>query len=242
MRGLLSPLLGAWRRLRLVLWAVSVRLRLRWSGMRLRLEADAAPAGPLPRVDLLGRGGGTLRLSFARGVRFDGATGIYVEPEGDSSLELGEDVRVSAGTRFKLLGGDLSVGPRTVVRDQAILKSSGRLSVGADCIVSYGVVVHCAGSVTLEDHVAVGDRSTVVDTAHETDGSDTLWSEQPAPARPVLVKRNTLVLANVTILRGASVGRNSIVGAGAVVSGEHPDSVVLAGVPATVARKLGERQ
>ena len=242
MQGLLSALLGVWRRTRLALWAATVRVRLRWSGMRLRLEADEAPAGPLPRVDLLGRGGGTLRLRFGRGVRFDGATGIYAEPEGDSSLELGDDVRVSSGARFKLLGGHISVGPRTVVRDHAILKSSGRLSVGASNVISYGVVVHCSNEVTLEDHVGLGDRTTVVDSTHETDGSDTPWVEQPAPSRPVLVQRNTMVFANATILRGANVGRNSVVAAGAVVTGEHPDGVLLAGVPATVARKLGERQ
>lgn len=225
-----------------MLWAAVVRLRLRWSGMRLRLEADEAPAGPLPRVDLLGSGGGTLRLRFGRGVRFDGATGIYVEPEGDSSLELGDEVRVSSGARFKLLGGHVSVGRGTVVRDGAVLKSSGRLSIGVANVISYGVVVHCSNSVTLEDHVGLGDRTTVVDSAHETDGSDTPWVEQPAPSRPIVVGRNTMTFANAAILRGARVGRNSVVAAGAVVTGEHPDGVLLTGVPATVARQVGERQ
>jgi acetyltransferase-like isoleucine patch superfamily enzyme len=238
----LSLLLAGWRRMRLGLWAARGRARLRWSGMRLRLEADDAPAGPLPRIDLLGRGGGTLTVRFGRGVRFDGPTGIYAEPGGDSLLQIGDEVRVSLGTRFKLLGGEVSLGPRTVVRDGAILKSGGRLSVGADCIVSYGVVVHCAESVTLEDRVALGDRTTVVDSTHETDGSDTPWAEQPAPSLPVLVRGNTMTFANVTILRGARIGRNSVVAAGAVVSGDHPDGVLLAGVPAGVTRILAERQ
>ena len=175
-------------------------------------------------------------------MRFDGPTGVYVEPGGDSRLVIGDDVRVSAGARFKLLGGSVEVGPRTVVRDGVVLKSSGRLVIGAACVISYGVVVHCSEAVTLEDHVGLGDRTTVVDSAHETDGSDTPWVDQPAPSEPVLVGRNTMVFANATILRGARVGHNSVVAAGAVVSGEHPDAVLLAGVPAGVARSVGERQ
>jgi acetyltransferase-like isoleucine patch superfamily enzyme len=241
MARLLSPLLGSWRRLRLGLWAAAVRTRLRWAGMRLRLEAAEAPAGPLPRVDPLGRGPGTFTLRLGRGVRFDGDTGIYVEP-GDNSLDIGDEVRVSAGARFKLLGGQVSVGPRTVVRDGAVLKASGRLSIGAANVISYGVVVHCSESVVREDHVGLGDRTTVVDSAHETDGSDTPWVQQPAPAEPVVVGRNTMVFANATILRGSRVGRNSVVAAGAVVSGEHPDAVVLAGVPAVVTRKVAPRR
>ena len=234
----MSAILRIWRRLRLALWAASVRARLRWSGMRLSLSAAEPPAGPLPRVETLGRGGGTLTIALGRDVRFGHGVQIYVEAGGDSALSIADSVRVSAGARFKLLRGAVSVGERTLLRDGAILKSSGALTVGAACVVSDGVVVHCAESVTLEDHVGLGDRATVVDSAHETDGSDTPWVEQPAPARPVVIGRNTMVFANATILRGSRVGRNSVVAAGAVVSGEHPEAVVLAGAPAEVARTL----
>ena len=234
----MSAILRMWRRLRLALWAASVRTRLRWSGMRLSLSAAEPPAGPLPRVETVGRGGGTLKLHLGRDVRFGPGVQIEVEPGGDSSLEIQDSVRLSAGARFKLRRGRIAVGSRTLLRDGAILKSSGSIVIGEECIVSYGVVVHCARSVHLEDLVALGDRVTVVDSAHETDGSDTPWSDQPAPAEPVVVGRNTLVFANATILRGSHVGRNSVIGAGAVVSGAHPRGVVLAGAPAEVVRTL----
>jgi acetyltransferase-like isoleucine patch superfamily enzyme len=54
------------------------------------------------------------------------------------------------------------------------------------------------------------------------------------------VEANTLVFANAVLTMGAHVGANSQVAAGALVRGEHPDGVLLAGVPARVVKSLDD--
>jgi acetyltransferase-like isoleucine patch superfamily enzyme len=57
---------------------------------------------------------------------------------------------------------------------------------------------------------------------------------------PVVIGANTLVYSNAVITMGTRVGPNSQVAAGALVRGEHPAGVLLAGVPARVVRTLDE--
>ena len=57
---------------------------------------------------------------------------------------------------------------------------------------------------------------------------------------PVIVGANTVVYANAVLTTGTHVGADSQVAAGAVVRGEHPDGVLLAGAPAEVVKSLAD--
>jgi acetyltransferase-like isoleucine patch superfamily enzyme len=212
--------------------------------MRLVLDAPhGAVLAEWPRIAIEHRGsvmfGGSLRIEIGHGVRFGPGVTIEVQPGVDSRLELADHVQVQAGAHLKLKGGSIRVGPGTLLRNMSVLKSGGSLDVGAACVISYGTVVHCAESVTIEDRVGLGDRTTVVDSSHDVDGSDVPWVEQPDPGAPIVIGRNTMTFANAVILKGATLGPNSVVGAAAVVEdGEYPPGAVLAGAPAEVIRVL----
>jgi acetyltransferase-like isoleucine patch superfamily enzyme len=106
--------------------------------------------------------------------------------------------------------------------------------------MSYGCILHATEHVEMEERVAIGERVTLVDSGHDTDGSDRHWAVQGVPTAPVVIGANTLVFANVVAAMGAHVGANSQVAAGALVRGDHPPGVLLAGVPAEVVKTLGD--
>ncbi len=58
--------------------------------------------------------------------------------------------------------------------------------------------------------------------------------ENIGEARMTWIGDNVFIGMNAIILMGAHIGDNSIIGAGAVVSGNFPDGVVIAGNPAKV--------
>jgi acetyltransferase-like isoleucine patch superfamily enzyme len=60
------------------------------------------------------------------------------------------------------------------------------------------------------------------------------------PTAPVVVGANTVVYANAVLTMGTHVGPNSQVAAGAVVRGEYPGGVLLAGAPAEVVKSLSD--
>jgi lipopolysaccharide O-acetyltransferase len=91
-----------------------------------------------------------------------------------------------------------------------------------------------AESIVIEDYVAMGSFTTVVDSDH------TFVRGEPSPMRgplvtsPVRIGRGTWIGERVAILRGADIGTRCIIGANSVVRGRIPDNSIAVGAPARV--------
>ena len=246
MRALLGRGLLAGRRIGLRLWAMRARTRMKWVDIRLEVEAGEGVVfvrNPflLAGVEPPSGRPGTLRVRLGNRVRFAPGVIIEAEPGRDSTLEIGDGTRVGANTHFHLRGGSVRIGPRSEIRDGCVLKTTGGdIVLGEQCFMSYGCVLHATEHVEMEERVAIGERVTLVDSGHDTDGSDLHWAVQGVPTEPVVVGANTLIFANAVITMGARVGANSQVAAAALVRGEHPPGSLLAGVPARVVKSLGD--
>lgn len=109
--------------------------------------------------------------------------------------------------------------------------------IGARCKISSHTFV-CEG-VTIEDEVFVGHgvnfindkypRATRDDGALQTDADWTLVR--------TTVRRGASIGSGATILGGLEIGERAVVGAGAVVVGDVPAGVVVAGNPARELKK-----
>ena len=237
------------RRLRFHLWVLRTRRSLARHGCSLEIVApyglafDTAPVIELTRRHLGDTGterGGSLRLELAHDVDLGRATIIEVLPGSSSVLRLDAGVRCFSGVRFALLGGAIHIGAGTSLRDGVMLKSSGRLTIGAFGIVNNVTVVHCAGAIELGEHPQVAERVTIIDSDHLADGSDVYTQLQPLAVTPVVIGRNVWLGANAVILRGAVLGANSVVAANSTVrAGEYPAGWLVAGAPAVARRPLG---
>src|SRR3954467_6997807 len=244
-RDALSRLLALWRRLQLKTWAARGRTRMQWVGIRLHVELGQGVVfvrNPflLAGVEPPGQPG-SLRIRLGARVRFAPGVIIEAEPGRDSVLEIGDGTRIGANTHFHLRGGSVRIGASSEIRDHCVLKTTGGdIEIEERCFMSYGCVLHATERIVMEERVAIGERVTLVDSGHDTDGSDLHWALQGVPTAPVIVGANTLVFANAVITMGAHIGANSQVAAAALVRGEHPEGVLLAGVPATVVKSLGD--
>jgi acetyltransferase-like isoleucine patch superfamily enzyme len=247
-RWLLAKLLALGRRVRLAVWASRARSRMRWVG--IRLDFNAGEGVVFVRSPYLLAGSqeptgepGSLRIKLGRRVRFAPGVIIEAEPGSDSVLEIGDGTRLGANVHLYLRGGLVRIGPGCEIRDGCVLKASGgELLLGSKCFMSYGCVLHATERVELEDRVGLGERVTLIDSRHDTDGGDVHWVDQDVSTAPILIGENTLLFVNVVATMGAHVGANSQVAAGSLVRGEHPPGVLLAGTPAEVVRELGESE
>jgi len=233
------------RRLQLKVWAARATTRMKWVGIRFQAsfgDGVVFVRNPFVLAGVRPPGEpGSLTLRFGHRVRLAPGVIIEAEPGTHSVLEIGTGTRVGANTHFYLRGGSVRVGSSCEIRDGCVLKTSGGdIEIADRCFMSYGCVVHATERVEVQERVVLAERVTVVDSSHDTDGSDMHWALQPAPAAPVVVEANTVVYANAVVTMGSRVGANSQVGAGAVVRGEYPDGVLLAGVPAEVVKSLDE--
>jgi acetyltransferase-like isoleucine patch superfamily enzyme len=244
-RAIASRLLAGWRRLQLKTWVMQGKSRMKWVGVRF--EAEVGDGVVFVRNPFLLAGveppgvPGTLVVRLGDRVRFAPGVIIEAEPGQDSVLEIGAGTRIGANVHFHLRGGSIRIGAASEIRDGCVLKTSGGdIELADRCFMSYGCVLHATERVVMRERVALGERVTLVDSGHDTDGSDVHWAVQDVPTEPVVVGANTLVFANAVLTMGAHVGANSQVAAGALVRGEHPDGALLAGVPARIVKSLAD--
>jgi acetyltransferase-like isoleucine patch superfamily enzyme len=227
----MRTLLGWWRRLQLAVWVSRARTRMRWVGIRLEVEVGEGVVFVRNPFVLAGaeppRAIGTLKIRLGSRVRFAPGVTIEAEPGTDSVLEIGDGTRIGASTHLHLGGGSIRIGASSEIRDRCVLRTSGGdVELGDRCFMSYGCVLDAGERIVIGERVSLGERVTLVD--HDSDESE-----------PVVVEADTVVFRDAAIAMGAHVGASSQVAAGALVRDEHPDGVLLAGVPAEVVKWLG---
>ena len=233
-----------WRAVRFRLWTIRLRLALLRHGVRLRVDAPWRVdfrGSPGLRVAHGPAGRGALAIRLGRDVRIERDVLLEVETGVASELDVAARAQLRTGVGIWLRGGTIRIGAASIIRERAILKSSGELVIGEYVRFGCGGLIHCHERVELGDRAGLADLIVIVDSDHLHDGSSTWVMDQPVVGGPISVGANTLVGASVVLTRGAVIGPNSIVAAGAVVrAGEHPGGWVIAGVPARPLRALGE--
>lgn len=241
---MLGPILYAGRRLRLALWMLVVRARLRRHGVRLELDVGRGVVlAGRPRLDIElqeAAPSGSLVLRLGDHARIGRDLVLDVRPGGENVIEIGAGAVLQDHVRLQVRGGAIRLAEHVNLRDFCELKSAGELTLGLRAICGRNVTLHCARRVSLGAHVGLAERVTVTDSDHANDGSDTWFMAQPVHVEPVELGANAFVATNAVLLRGVRLGANAVVAAGAVVTaGDLPGGWLVGGVPARAIKPLG---
>jgi acetyltransferase-like isoleucine patch superfamily enzyme len=149
---------------------------------------------------------------------------------------MGEGVKVYA---FVNLYG-CEIGDNTKIG--AFVEIQKGAKIGANCKISSHTFI-CEG-VTIEDNVFIGHNVTFINDAYPraTTRDGALQTEADWVCVPTRIKKGASVGSSTTLLCGVTVGENAIVGAGSVVTKDVPADTIVAGNPARVLRKVGEKK
>lgn len=130
-----------------------------------------------------------------------------------------------------------SLGRHSVIESYACINNA----VGDVVIGDYtrvGLHNTIIGPVTIGSHVNLAQGITVTALNHNFDNPKLRIDEQGVSTLPVVIEDDVWIGANAVILPGVTIGRHSVVAAGAVVTRNVPAGSVVAGVPATVKKKI----
>ena len=117
-------------------------------------------------------------------------------------------IRAEFGSKIMI---DQNVGLRGVT----MLAKNARISIGADCMTSYNVIIR----------------------NHDSHDVLSIVNGEPVnPSKDIVIGKHVWLAQNTTILKGVNIGSNSIVGFGAVVTKNIPDNSIAAGNPAKVVK------
>lgn len=110
------------------------------------------------------------------------------------------------------------------------------LQIGDRCLIGRGSHVVAHQSIVIHDDVITGPNCYITDQNHTYADLEAPIGQQWPTNDPVEIGAGSWLGSGAVVLPGTRLGRNTVVGAGAVVRGEFPDHVVLAGIPAQVVR------
>lgn len=236
---MLSAVGYAIRTARFRLWAATTKLRLKRLGGGFQLELDGTPRfQTVPRVEVNGYGA-SLVLKIGKDCRIGRDMVIELRPEKTGTIEFGDRVTIQNNVRFQVWGGAVRLADDCQIRDLVELQSLGELTMGWKTLIGRMVHVHCDERITFGERVGLAERTTVIDSDHGFEGTDTWFMDTPIRVSPVEIGDNTFTSANTFVLRGTKIGKNCCTGAGAVLlGGEFPDGHLIVGAPAKAVKNL----
>lgn len=155
----------------------------------------------------------------------------------------------------------IHLGDHVIVDDLVLLDAKGTgnrgIRIGSHVFIGRGTILSCKnGDIELGDHVNIGFHSEIfsgssvrvgryglfaaytylVGGGHEFERVGIPVVEQPRSSRGIELGDNVWLGTGAKVLDGVRIGSDVVVGAGALVTGDLPDGVVAAGVPARVVR------
>lgn len=170
----------------------------------------------------------------------------YLRPRFSS---LGEHGTFMRPWNIEVSGDNISLGQCATIVAQAdscvfigiwgMAEGEGEINIGDYVMVSPGVRISAAESIT------IGDSCMIANGAYITDSDwhgiyDRVGRDQAS--QPVVIADNVWIGDHATILKGVTIGENSIVAAGAVVTKDIPANTIVGGNPAVKIRDLDPHQ
>lgn len=147
---------------------------------------------------------------------------------GNGSVDIGE--RCNFGV---VNGGYYYKG---IIELQARYENS-KIIIGRNVSCNNNLFICAAEQVIIGDYTLIGEGVMIFD--HNGHG---IYPDERRTSignvSPINIGENVWIGSRVIVLPGTKIGNNSIVGAGAVIKGEFPENVVIAGNPAKIIREL----
>lgn len=140
------------------------------------------------------------------------------------------------------IGNNLTTGHNVMIREKN--KIGHNVSIGTNSIIEHHVII--GNNVRLHSGVFIPEFSTLKNNVWV--GPGVVFTNALHPLCPKvkeclkgpIIEEGVKICANSTLLPHITIGKGSIIGAGSVVTKDVPPSVVIAGNPAKIIKKVCE--
>jgi len=192
-------------------------------GLWLRKKLYPLLLGTCGSGCLFGRGV-TLRhphkIRLGQGVVIDEMAMLDAKGEDNRGITLGDRVYIGRHSIVYTKGGDIELAAKVNVSHNCELFSSNLLEVGEGSFIAAYSYLLSGGEYDTAEQVPLSEQSGTISQG------------------PTQVGANVWIAAQALVTDGSQVGDNAVVAAGAMVRGEVPPGVLVAGRPARVMRQL----
>jgi carbonic anhydrase/acetyltransferase-like protein (isoleucine patch superfamily) len=159
---------------------------------------------------------------------------VTIEGPGYLHCLSGRGVRIGTGTSF---ARNLWLHCGGTFEDY----DHGYFEIGEHSFIGPNAVMGAGGGITIGSHVLMGPDIVISSENHHFDDPQVRISDQGVFHRGVVIEDDVWIASKAVILDGVTVGHGSVIAAGAVVTRSVPPYSIVAGVPARVLRRRGEK-
>ncbi len=110
---------------------------------------------------------------------------------------------------------------------------------GKGTFVNHGCYFMDGGTIEIGDNVFIGPYCGFYTVSHPINYEER--NKGLERALPIKIGDNCWFGANVSIMQGVTIGAGCVIGAGSVVTQDIPDNCIVAGVPATIKKKIDNK-
>ena len=151
-----------------------------------------------------------------------------------SNILIGKNLIIRGGLSKTDIRGKILIYDNVIIEAHS---SEAKLTIGANCVFSYGVIVSCSHEISIGDDVWIGEYSSLRDSTHTFSVYKTL-KETTDRKDSIVIGNNVWIGKNSLILPGTRIGNNVIIGANSLVNGVCLNNSVYAGAPAVLKKRL----
>lgn len=148
-------------------------------------------------------------------------------------LEIGRDVVIGEGVRFRVLNGaKIRIGDRARIDSRAELYSDGTLVIGSDAYVGTGSIIVAAEKITIGNDALIAAYVTIRDQDHRSEPGGLPYRMQGLETSPIEIGDNVWIGSGAVVLKGTTIGDNCVIGAKSVLTRSLATNTRAVGIPA----------
>ena len=186
-------------------------------------------------------GGMNMPVSNTLGRRLTNSVGRILAAK-RKNVAIARSALVSPEARICARNGEIRIGEGSTVAPGACVQ--GSVTIGQNCSIQMYTIVcgYEKSPIVIGNNVRIAAHCMMVSANHRFDDPDVQICRQGMTYAPIVIEDDVWVAARVNITAGVTIGKGSVLAAGAVVTRDVPPYSVVAGVPARVIARRGEKK
>jgi acetyltransferase-like isoleucine patch superfamily enzyme len=177
--------------------------------------------------------GATVEMDVDPDFRVGRRVVFRVAPRTHNRMRIGSGSVIRDDVVVTLKGGTLDWGDDIEIRSGTIINLAGTFRLEGRNIISYGNIIHCSESISMDECASTTEYVSIIDSTHHHDGESDFFYENTTAA-PITIGANVWVCNKASVLMGTTIGANSVIASHAVVNRDVPEATVVGGLPARV--------
>ena len=133
-----------------------------------------------------------------------------------------------------------SIGEHVTIKGNFNCDYGRHISIGSGSFINCNVTILDTNHVTIGENVFIAPGVVISAATHPLDAQRRV--SRHFQSHPITIGDCVWIGANATILTGVKIGKNAVVAAGAVVTKDVPENTLVGGVPASVIKKIEQRE